>query len=188
MPISTIGAGSGAAGGALELIYSETVGSGGATTIDTGTLATGYRALIVYAYLRTDTVSVSLDGCNMHFNGDTNSGSTGNYELAGQFGGDINGGFLGGSFRAAVFVAAGGGADANFFNVCQAVIPNHENSVGYTQVSASLSRINKASTDRISYNNAMAWKDTAAVTSLQLSPTGSGGFVEGSAVYVYGVK
>ena len=183
MPIRTIGAGS-AAGGALELIFSETVGSGGATSLSTGTLPTGYKQLTIHLYGRSDgTYVVKADEVLIALNGDTTNG---NYVQCANFFGDSDGNYLNTETRN-VFSIPGHTADASFFASCIAQVTSPEGTDGYKSITSHFASHRDSTANRYGYNSAVTWKNTAAITSIALTLR-TGDFVEGTTLLVTGVK
>ena len=193
MPISTIGAGSAAAAGPVDLIYSVTAGSGGVASFDTSTIdVTAYRSLELTVSLQTDDVNQTAVGVLMYFNGDETAA---NYYGIGTYQGlNTSNSYTHTAFNtsptsnASIFAINADDADDNIFSVGTAIISSP--SGAYT-TSASFNQNLRGvatNTDRILYRYGQVWKNTDAITRIVLKSTSGGNFVEGSTVQILGVK
>jgi len=164
-----------------NLIASQVVGSGGASSITFSSIPGTYTDLkVVYSTRTSD--SATDKGMFVQFNGDTTSSYTykflrGNGSAAGS-GGTTTTLLYFGNFP-------GGGSTASTFGNGEFYIPNYT-SGNYKSVSA----------DSVSENNATAawdtlvaglWSKTNAITSILLYPEG-GNFVQYSTFYLYGIN
>jgi hypothetical protein len=160
------------------LISSVTVGSGGAATMGFTSIPSSYTDLLVRFSARSNRAAV-VDGVNISFNGSTSS-FTGRY-IEGDGSTVISATstrFAGG--------AVGNTATASTFGNVDIYIPNYTASV------------NKSfSVDSVTENNATAayadfvaglWSNTAAITSIDLSPLVGSLFNQYSTAYLYGIS
>jgi hypothetical protein len=162
----------------FELIASSTVGSGGAASISFSSIPSTYTDLCLKVSARADTSTVAMIA--------TFNGSTSGYSNKRLYG-------TGSSVASDSYLTTGiicvlcndSTYTANTFANGEMYIPNY---AGSTYKSASL--------DGVSENNATTayamltaglWSNTAAITSITLTPT-SGNVVQYSTAYLYGVK
>ena len=78
------------------------------------------------------------------------------------------------------------GSTANTFTNLEIYIPSYNSSTNKPFASFAVSE-NNASSARI-IGNALLWRNTAAITSLQFSDASAYNFVSGSSFYLYGIK
>jgi len=164
----------------MELITSVTVGSGGAASVTlpaTGTIPSTYTDLKVVYSARVTQASIAV-GIAFTFNS-----STSNFSSK----------ILYGSGSSAVSVSStryagsvpGSTATASTFSNNEVYIPNYTSS-NFKSYSIDSVTENNA-TESYAYIAAGLWSDTAALTSLTLTPD-NGNFVEGSTFYLYGIS
>ena len=159
-----------------KLIETVTVGSGGASSIEFGSIPQTYTDLMVVVSGRT---SGSVSGLNITFNGNTSNYSSrtlqANGAAASSYGTyNRNAGFLNISSET-----------ASVFGSSAIYIPNYAGSTNKSY-SADGAAENNATT---AYSGIIAglWSNTAAITSVSLSPM-DGSFVQYSSASLYGIK
>jgi len=166
------------------LIASNTVGSGGTSAITFSSIPATYTDLLVKMTARgTDT---STNGWNQ--GGITFNSSAANYSstiIVGR--GDLAAvSFTGGSTALDyIFYISNSVTTANTFASTDIYIPNYAGS-NYKTVSSDFVEENNAAR-AIMGLNAGLWSDTAAITSLTLTPS-VGTLVQYSTAYLYGIK
>lgn len=160
----------------FELIASSTVGSGGAASIDFTSIPSTYTDLCIKVSVRN---SSTQDQVIMKVNGSATSLSSrllyGNGSSAASA--SLTTGYVGTSVNSSI--------TASVFNNMEIYIPNYAGSSNKSASSDSVMENNGT----LSYAvlNAWLWSNTAAITSISLSPD-SGNFIQYSTAYLYGVK
>jgi hypothetical protein len=162
----------------MTLISSNTVGSGGISSVTFSSIPATYTDLVVKASLRTDNAS-NLTGL-ITFNGSSSSFSfrqlEGNGASVASYNGTTN----------ATNTENGTGTTASTFSSFEFYIPNY---AGSTNKSFSVDSVteNNATT---AYQDLSAnlWSNTAAITSISLAPGSTANFVQYSTFYLYGIK
>ncbi len=176
MGISTIGAGGVEAG--LDLLYGTTLTSD-QSSIDTGTLATGYRDLLIFLTGRSDRVAVK-DDVLLAFNGDTTgSNYEGRYNSTGDSPSDAD------ALRFMAFVP-GASAGASRSSSTTIYVPHHESNTFY-KVFYGQSGLIGTTTDRRQLQFYNMWLNASAITSVSIAAA-NGDFLTGTSLSVYGVK
>lgn len=160
------------------LLEKITVGAAGASSVTfSGIPQTGYTDLVVKASIRSDRATLSADTV-VKFNG-----SSANYSSR----------YILGTGASAISAtdtvnylgqANGSTSTASTFNNAEIYIPNYTGST-YKSSSADVVMENNATTG-YTFLGANLWSDTAAITSINLSPI-SGTFTQYSTFYLYGV-
>ena len=180
----------------MELIFSTTLTSA-APTISTGTLATGYKSLLIRGRLRCDLNSQSVSAI-LDFNSDTNAN---NYECTRLL---YNGSSIGGAHFTGVHSSItpfgfsmmfanipAGTATANRWAHVEITIIGHEDTDKYKNW-ASFSSGMPTTVNRWQQNVGGVWSNTDAITQIRLhsSPqtSGAASWIAGSKVQVYGLK
>ena len=160
------------------LISSVTVGSGGAATIGFTSIPATYTDLVVKLSARINRATV-LDGVNISFNGST-SGFTGVY-LEGS-------GSVASSGTVTRFIGVGTGdtATASTFGNLDLYIPNYTSSNNKCYSADSVTENN--ATTAYAYLIAGLWSNSAAITSISLSPLIGTLFNQYSTAYLYGIS
>jgi hypothetical protein len=163
----------------FELIASSTVGSGGAATISFSSIASTYTDLCLKLSARATgtgtakSVLVSYNGSSSSFTSrflEGNGSSAASYTSPAQFGGNFT----------------GGGATASTFGNLELYIPNYAGSANKSASSDAVTENN--ATGAYSDLTASLWSNTAAITSITLTPEAGVTFAEFSTAYLYGVK
>jgi hypothetical protein len=164
----------------FELIASSTVGSGGAASFTFSSIASTWTDLVLKLSGRTDNggnevnISISING------------STSNFSQKGLYGD----GSAAGSFSRAdnlnIVLVVASGATASTFGNAEFYLPNY---AGSTNKSFSVDDVSETNgTTAYAQMHAGLWSNTAAITSIALTPQGAGNFVQYSTAYLYGVK
>jgi hypothetical protein len=160
------------------LISSVTVGSGGAANMEFTGIPSTYTDLVVKITGRSSGSDTSIE---LSFNNNTSNRTTrylfGNGSSASS-GNDTN------MYITSSIVPST--STASTFSNAELYIPNYAGSNNKS-----------SSVDGVSENNATAsnmaltanlWSDTAAITSIKLTPAGGGNFVQYSTAYLYGIS
>jgi len=163
------------------LLEKITVGAAGASSVTfSGIPQTGYTDLVLKASPRVTTVN-TVDGVRVTFNG--NASSYTNKRLFGTGTSAISDSF-GTSFIYFGSVNASTSTGSVFSNG-EMYIPNYTSS-NYKSTSADLVQENNI-TEGYQFLMAGLWSNTAAITSITLTPDSGGNFVQYSTFYLYGV-
>jgi hypothetical protein len=163
----------------FEIIGSVIVGSGGSSTIEFTSIPATYTDICLVVSLRS--TSGNVQGyCTAAFNG-----STANFSIRG-LGGTGSG--SGGSWTTPsnfVGEVIGDGATASTFSNLAMYIPNY---AGANNKSFSVDAVaeNNATFAQVNFTAGL-WSQTAAITSIALSPD-TGTFKQYSTAYLYGIK
>jgi hypothetical protein len=160
------------------LISSVTVGSGGAANMEFTSIAATYTDLVVKITGRSDSSDTSIE---LSFNNNTSNRTT-RYLFG-------NGSTAASSNNTNMFITSSivpSTSTASTFSNAELYIPNYAGSNNKS-----------SSVDGVSENNATAsnmaltanlWSDSAAITSIKLTPAGGGNFVQYSTAYLYGIS
>jgi hypothetical protein len=160
------------------LISSVTVGAGGAANMEFTGIPSTYTDLVVKITGRSSGSDTSIE---LSFNNNTSNRTT--IYLFG------NGSSASSSNSANMFITSSivpSTSTASTFSNAELYIPNYAGSNNKS-----------SSVDGVSENNATAsnmaltanlWSDTAAITSIKLTPAGGGNFVQYSTAYLYGIS
>lgn len=164
----------------MDLLFETTLTSSEAS-VTTGTLATGYRDLMIFVSGRSDAAGIN-DDLLVQFNADSTAG---NYEGRRHLTGDatadadISGGYAGN--------ICGTSASALRVNSNVIHVLNHENTTFYKAYSSKSGNIS-TSAFRVQQEFSNIWLDSSAITSVQFRLGSGGDFLAGSTFSVYGVK
>ena len=164
----------------MTLIASNTVGSGGASSINFASIPQTYTDLCVKVSARGNQSAVYTTAF-MTFNGDT-SASYSYLNLQGT-GSAVNSGVASSQTYEQIINATGTTATANTFNSTDIYIPNYTGST-YKSASSDDALETNATTAYLTLNAGLFSK-TNAITSLTISATS---FVQYSTFYLYGIK
>ena len=169
--------------GDMELIFSQTVTSGTLASFSTGTLATGFKGLIIDTVARTDSASGVGGSFTIQINGDTTAS---NYQTTYTVGTTSVSSFV---YTQGFFSGHNtGGAGAGFYQAYRSRLLGHEGTSNYkTWNSQGTGHGSTTSSVWYSATYAGTWKNTDAITSIVLVPA-SGELVTGSSIAVYGLK
>ena len=160
-----------------------TVGAAGASSVTFSSIPqTGYTDLVVKVSIRSTS---SSGDCTVYFNGSTAAAYSGKL----LYGDGSAAASAGNSAQANMSWGAGAinrsTTTASTFANGEVYIPNYT-SANYKSVSTDSVEENNA-TQAYSQLAASLWSNTAAITSITLTPSGSGSFVQYSTFYLYGV-
>lgn len=184
MPLPPLGIfGRPAIKGDFESIATVTVGSGGSSTITFSSVPSTYKHLQIRVIGRTDRAN-TYDNVRVRFNSDSNSnynlhylygdGSAAASSAETNFTSDTLGYFPGASATASIFGASIidilDYANTNKYKTTRKLTGQDNNGSGYI------------------WFNSGAWRDTAAITSITLTPYTGTNFVQYSHFALYGVK
>lgn len=161
-----------------KLISSVTVGSGGAANMEFTGIPSTYTDLIVKITGRSSGSDTSIA---LSFNNNTSNRTTR---------------YLFGNGS-----SASSGSDTNMY-ITSSIVPSTSTASTFSNAELYIpnyagSNNKSSSVDGVSENNATAsnmaitanlWSDTAAITSIKLTPAGGGNFVQYSTAYLYGVS
>ena len=162
----------------MELLYGTTL-TVSTASIDTGTLATGYRDLLIFVTGRSDRSEIR-DSVLMGFNGDsTVSNYQGRHNISGDVVSDLD------VLRLVGFVPADN-ASASRFSSSTIYVPSHTSTSAYKTFYGQSGLIG-ATDDRRQMQFYNMWLNTSAITSVQIKPS-VGNFEPESTFSVYGVK
>ena len=167
------------------LISSVTVGSGGASSIDFTSIPATYTDLKIVASLR-DNFADTENAFIIKFN----NSSTSDYDVRTLFGRGGVGTFASASSTGQTSLTLGDAvsntATASTFNNAEIYIPNY---AGSTNKSVSSDIVTEQNASRAIAKFAAGLRtNTAAITQITLTATGSASFVQYSTAYLYGIK
>jgi hypothetical protein len=162
----------------FELISSTTVGSTPVASVSFSSIPSTYTDLVLKASAR---FSGSQNWLLISFNG-----STSNFSVRGVYGTGSSPGSFTGSQNS--LLGNDSTYTANTFSNGDLYIPNYAGST-YKSYSIDTVQENNASSPVYGFLNGGLWSDTSAITSITLTPEGSGvNIVQHSSFYLYGVK
>jgi hypothetical protein len=164
----------------FELIASSTVGSGGASSISFSSIASTWTDLVLKLSGRVNNggneanVSISINS------------STSNFSQKGLYGDGSAAGSFSRTDNLNIVLVVASGATASTFGNAELYLPNY---AGSTNKSFSVDDVSENNaTTAYAQMHAGLWSNTAAITSIALTPQGGGSFVQYSTAYLYGVK
>lgn len=155
--------------------------TGSESSWDSGTLPTGYSMLEIEIYGRT-AKATALDDSKLTFNGD-NAGTNYPYVRVSKAGSSSPTG-TSSTGAAAMLVALQGSTVANVYGHFILKVPNHEDTNGY-KVGSSEESYNDG-TNFATRSGANWWKNTGAITSVQLASETGTNYAVGSRIVVRG--
>jgi hypothetical protein len=160
-----------------KLIETVTVGSGGAASIEFGSIPQTYTDLLVVSSVRI--TQTAPDGFNVYFNG-TNTNLSARYLLG--TGSSVASGTLANGYAGTANVDS---FTANVFSNSSLYVPNY---TGSTTKSYSVDNVAENNAT-LAYINIIAgsWSGTSAITTLTLVPN-STVFMQYSSASLYGIK
>lgn len=169
----------------FTLIASSTVGSGGAANITFSSIAGTYTDLCVKISGRGDASGTSDAGIKLTFNGNTSSYSHRYLIGTGSAASSGTNAYSVGTASIYAGTMDATTATSNTFSNTEIYIPNYTSS---NYKSVSIDSVDEDNTT-LAYAVLIAglWSNTAAITSVALTPT-TGNFVQYSTAYLYGVK
>lgn len=161
----------------MELIETKTVGAGGASSIQFTSIPQTYTDLKVVVSFRGTSAEL-YEVTALRFNGVNANLSSRTLEGNGSSAGSPNNGYI--------YFGSGNGANttANTFSNMEAYIPNYTSS-NYKSVSIDAVGENNATTIYMQLTAGL-WANTAAITSIEIVPTGN--FVQHSTASLYGIS
>jgi hypothetical protein len=167
-----------------KLIAKNVLGSNAADVTFSNIPQTGYADLVLLISARSNRASVTYEGVYLLLNGDTANNMT-----ARTLRGD---GSAASSFSQAAAKlleidtsATAANATSNTFGSLEVYIPNYAGSTNKS-ISATAVHETNASTAYIGAVAAL-WSNTAAITSIKITPSGANNFVSGSSFFLYGI-
>ena len=164
-----------------QFINSNTVGSGGVSSVTFSSIPSTYTDLVILNSVRTNRVSPVVDGIKIRFNGDTNTANYSERRLYGD----------GASATTNTEVAFGGyattqNATASVFANSFCYIPNYTSSNAKSFNVDSVTENNGSTAYQLF--DAVLWTGTATISSIVLSPDAGTLFDQYSSFYLYGIK
>ena len=167
------------------LISSVTVGAGGASSIDFTSIPSTYTDLVLKLSARDNRTGTNYtDDVRLRFNGS----STG-YSNKVLYGGGGSAGSFGGSSMDLAYggYAVGTDGTANTFGNSEIYIPNY---TGSNNKSISVDGVaeSNSSTGVYAALEAGLWGNSAAITSIALTPVNGTTWLQNSTAYLYGIK
>lgn len=165
-----------------QLIASQTVSAGGASSIDFTNIPQTFTDLIIKVSARGTNASIV---CNIKW---LYNGSTSGYSAKELYGDGASVGTGSGGTTSSVIqmgYANGSNATANTFGSSEAYIPNYAGS-NYKAMSVDGTMETNASSSYVDMG-ATLWSNTSAITAINIAPT-SGSWVQYSTFYLYGIK
>jgi len=164
-----------------QVISSVTVGSGGAANIQFTSIPQTYTDLILQVSARTDEAGANWSEGRITFNG-SSSGYTNRYVLG--TGSATSSGSVG-----TAYVYGGRGtaaaATSSTFSNSYIYIPNYASSNNKSISTDEVTENN--ATAALAFFNAGLWSNSAAITSITITPN-TGNFVQYSTAVLYGIK
>lgn len=165
-------------------IYTQTVGSGGATSITFNNIPQTYTDLVLYISAKSNSTGFIQDWDATTFNGDTAT----NYSTTQCYGNNNNTWGGGGSNSTAAQIAtfSTNFTNANFFSNCYVYIPNYRSSLFKQTLSRAVAEADEARfTAQMLVNQ---WRSTSAISSINIKTVYlSTGFVQNSTFSLYGI-
>ena len=165
-------------------ISTTTVGSGGASSVTFSSIPATYTSLLINISARVNTVDTE-EFLRLEFNG---SGGTayssrimygnGSATVAASESGSANVNYAG--------MANAASSTSSTFTNCEIYIPNYAGS-NYKSFTSNLAEEQNA-TKAFNIATAALWSNTAAVTSIKLTPANAGTLVQYSTFYLFGIK
>ena len=165
----------------FTLIASSTVGAGGASSIDFTSIPSTYTDLVIKYSLRSSSTTDDYLGVKLSFNSSTTSFTirqvtgTGSTASSSNYSTNNPSGYMQAGLTTASTFASG-----------DIYIPNYAGSTNKSFSTDSVAENNAATANLLSLLAGL-WSNTAAITSISLTPA-TGNFVQYSTAYLYGVK
>jgi hypothetical protein len=165
------------------LIQSVTVGSGGAASIEFGSIPQTYTDLVLVMSMRTTNASVA-DYAAVSFNSSTSSFSQ--RTVAGTGATAVSSNYTSSPDSRIVGQVVGNTATASVFSNGSLYIPNYTSST-YKSFSYDAARENNATGTELGFGAGL-WSNTAAITSIALTSWAGGTILQHSSASLYGIK
>lgn len=181
--VALLESGAGGGAGAYESIATVTVGAGGSASVTFSSIPSTYQHLQVRFIARIST-SDTAENTWLQFNGDTGS----NYSYHFLDGNGSSASANGAATQTRILAGRAGAANSgsNIFGVNILDVHDYASTTKNTTARI-LGGIDRNGDGNIRLDSG-AWFNTAAVTSLTISPTTSNSFVLGSVFSLYGIK
>ena len=155
-----------------------------AATISFTSIAANWTDLLLVVSLRTDRNTGSVSDIYLTYNGSTSGYSAKSLYGVGSATGSSNGGSTNWYFGDANQIASN---TTSTFNSASIYIPNYAGS-NYKSGSSDLVLENNSSTNNELMLQAGLWSNTAAITSMTLTPISGANWAAYSSAYLYGIK
>lgn len=162
-----------------KLLASNTVGSGGASSITFSSISQDYTDLAIRISCRTNSTSTG-DGFTIALNG-----STASFTTKSLFG-DSASARSGSSTTAGVGVVSGTSQATNIFASTDIYITDYSSS-NFKPILIENANDSNSALQAYVFQAGKLWSNTAAITSFTLTPD-TGSWIEYTSVYVYGIK
>jgi len=165
----------------MKLIAKNVLGSDTSSVTFSSIPGTGYTDLVLLCSSRTNRSGFSNDGINVQFNGSGSGYSTRALEGSGSAASSR-------SFSAMYLTQACTGATAtsNTFGNAEMYIPNYAGSTNKSVSSTCVVETNAA--EAFMSADASLWSNTAAITSIALTPITGPNFISGSSFFLFGIS
>lgn len=165
----------------LTVLYDQTLAANDA--FDIQNIPQGYRNLLIVGQVRT-TESAIISAIITRFNGDSGS----NYDYQYIIGRNTTASVIDAQAASFIFIGCpGASAGAGVFGSFMALIPNYAATVAEKSISAFGGYSDEAATGGESGTYTGHWRNTAAITSIQMIGNATGLFLAGSRLTVYGL-
>ena len=163
-----------------KAIASTTVGAGGASSITFSSIPQTYTDLVLLVSARTDRASTQ-DDFTLEYNGTTTNGSMRRlYGTGSAAGSDLDSGLQ------RMGYIDGGNATASTFGNTMLYIPNYTSSNNKSSSSDGVAETNATNVNMAMIAN--LWSNTAAITSIKLTPATGATLQQYSTATLYGIK
>jgi hypothetical protein len=172
-----------AAAGDFESIATVTVGAGGQSSVTFSSIPSTYQHLQV-RYMPRISTSDTAENCWLQFNGDTGSNYT--FHFLDGNGSSASAGGAGSQTRIFAGRAGAASSGSNIFGANVLDVLDYANTNKY-KTARILGGIDRNGDGNIRLDSGV-WMNTAAVTSLTISPTTANNFVQYSSFALYGIK
>jgi hypothetical protein len=163
-----------------QFIASNTVGSGGVASVTFSSIPSTYTDLCLKISARSETTTFAL---NLTVNGSSSDYSE---RLLYASSTSVASADASGSLINWLDLQNSSASTANTFSNCDVYIPNYAGS-NFKSFSGDTVTENNSTSGNNLYLNAALWSNTAAITSITLTPS-SGDVAEYSTFYLYGIK
>ncbi len=168
-----------------ESIATTTVGSGGSASITFSSIPGTYTHLQIRGNVKSNRASAINDGILVQYNSDTGSNYT-RHRVFGQGGGAAEYGANISQTDTILYTGSGGATGANIFGAFIMDLLDYTNTNKYKTMRA-LDGIDANGSGIIALDSGL-WINTAAVTTIKLTPQSGSLFVEYSSFALYGIK
>ena len=162
----------------MTLIASNTVGSGGVSSVTFSSIPATYTDLVIKISART-TNGYFRDSVDVKFNGGTSAGTLKDILAQGSTVASQS------TSSIQVQIEGDSGTTTNTFGNAEIYIPNYTSS-NYKSLSADAVTENNSASSNALDLSASLWSNTAAITSISFA--GGGNFMQYSTFYLYGIN